>query len=135
MTILLHACEVFGIFTGITILLAAVSRLTGHKRTLRAYLRRAAKEGYLHRVLVAFDQFWNVVLGGDPDETISSRAARWAVRSHRGFWFWRTVARAMIAWLDFIQPGHDLGARAGDLVRAEKVEQTEAASLHVQEDH
>ncbi len=134
MITLYYACEAFGIFAGVTIVLAAVSRLTGQKRTLHDYLRRAAKEGYLHRVLVAFDQFWNVVLGGDPDETISSRAARWAMRGQGGFWFWRIVARAMVAWLDFIQPGHDLGARAGDLVRAQKVEQTEAASLHIQED-
>ena len=124
--------KAFGIFAGVTIILAAVFRLTGRKRTLRDYLRRAAKEGYLHRVLVAFDQFWNVVLGGNPDETISSRAARWAVLGHRGFWVWRIVARGMVAWLNFIQPGHSLGARAGDLVRAEKIEQTEAASLHIQ---
>lgn len=134
MTTLRYTCEALGLFAAVTIILAGVSRLRGHKRTLRGYLRRAAKEGYLHRVLVAFDQFWNVVLGGNPDETISSRAARWATRRQRGLWLWRIVARAMVAWLDFIQPGHDVGARAGDLVRAEEVAQTEAGSLHIRED-
>lgn len=31
---------------------------------------------WLHNVLVAFDQFWNTVFGGDPDETVSSRAGK-----------------------------------------------------------
>ena len=35
---------------------------------------QAAREGYVHRVLVAFDQFVNVIFRGRPDETISARA-------------------------------------------------------------
>ena len=31
---------------------------------------------WIHNVLVAFDQFWNAVFGGDPDETVSSRAGK-----------------------------------------------------------
>lgn len=33
---------------------------------------------YLWNVLIGFDQFVNVIFGGDPDETISSRLGKWA---------------------------------------------------------
>jgi hypothetical protein len=33
---------------------------------------------YLHNILVAVDQLANTLLGGDPDETLSSRAAKLA---------------------------------------------------------
>jgi hypothetical protein len=29
---------------------------------------------YIWNILIAFDQFWNAVLGGNPRETISARA-------------------------------------------------------------
>ena len=32
---------------------------------------------YFWNVFVGFDQFVNAVLGGDPDETISSRIGKW----------------------------------------------------------
>jgi hypothetical protein len=32
---------------------------------------------YFWNVLIAFDQFCNAVLFGDPDETISSRLGKW----------------------------------------------------------
>jgi hypothetical protein len=38
---------------------------------------------WITNVLVAADQLVNAVLGGDPDETISSRAAKAARRGHR----------------------------------------------------
>ena len=31
---------------------------------------------YVWNILIAIDQFFNAVLGGDPDETISSRAGK-----------------------------------------------------------
>ena len=31
---------------------------------------------YVWNVLIAFDQFFNALFGGDPDETISSRAGK-----------------------------------------------------------
>ncbi len=31
---------------------------------------------WIWNILVAFDQFWNAILAGDPDETISSRAGK-----------------------------------------------------------
>lgn len=33
---------------------------------------------YIWNVLIAFDQFVNTLLGGDMDETISSRLGKWA---------------------------------------------------------
>lgn len=33
--------------------------------------------GYFHNLLVACDQFLNALLGGWPDETLSSRCWRW----------------------------------------------------------
>ena len=52
---------------------------------------------YILNVLIALDQLANAILGGDPDETISSRAAK---RMH--MWHWKTLAR----FLEMIDPGH-----------------------------
>lgn len=60
---------------------------------------------YLLNLLIAIDQLGNAILGGDPDETISSRAAKKADR--RG---WRVIARL----LEFINPGHLARAREDD---------------------
>ena len=38
--------------------------------------QKAAAEAYPKRLLIALDMFINVLTDGDPDETISSRAAR-----------------------------------------------------------
>jgi hypothetical protein len=83
---------------------------------------RAGQESYLHRVLVAFDQFGNVVLGGHPDETISSRSARAAARGD-------LLGKFMCWWLDKIQAHHGVQAEAADLGRAETVEQIEDRAL------
>ena len=52
---------------------------------------------YLVNVLVALDQLANALIGGDPDETISSRCAK-----HRTEPGWRILA----ALLEWINPGH-----------------------------
>lgn len=89
---------------------------------------RAAKEGWIHRDLVSLDQFANVVfLHGLPDETMSSHFQRLA---DSGNWF----GKAMCAWLDVIQKRHGQKAQAGDLQRAEKVEETEMQYLHPMSD-
>ncbi len=51
------------------------------------------------RVLVSLDQLINTLAGGDPDETISSRAAKAAARGRR----WGCV---LCRVLDRIDPGH-----------------------------
>jgi hypothetical protein len=52
---------------------------------------------YIFNVLIALDQFANALIGGDPDETISSRCAK--RRDQPG---WRILA----AFLEWLQPGH-----------------------------
>jgi len=87
---------------------------------------KTAKEGYLHRLLVALDQFINVALGGDPDETMSARSQRAAAK---GNW----LGKFMVWWLDKLNSQHGLKAEAGDLERAEAVEQLEDKSLDVKQ--
>ncbi len=60
---------------------------------------------YIVNLLIAIDQLGNTILGGDPDETISSRAAKKADR--RG---WKVLARV----LEFLDPGHLARAREDD---------------------
>ncbi len=43
------------------------------------------------------DQLGNTLLGGDPDETISSRCAK-----RQDVWYWRWLG----AFLEFVDPGH-----------------------------
>jgi hypothetical protein len=81
----------------------------------------AAKEGYIHRDLVAFDQMVNVLADGKPDETISSRAAR---ADEQGKWWGRAMSRL----LDFFQKDHGAKAQAGDVERAAAVEAAEKQS-------
>ena len=78
----------------------------------------AAREGYLHRSLVALDIFANVLTGGYPDETISSRSARAA---EAGKWW----GIAMSRFLNLFQSDHGAKAQAGDIERAKTVEHLE----------
>jgi len=80
--------------------------------------REAACEGYLHRVLVAGDIFTNVLLGGCPDETISSRCAR---RALAGKWW----GIGMSWFLNLFEADHGAKAMAGDEERAKRVEKLE----------
>jgi hypothetical protein len=54
---------------------------------------------YAWNVLVWLDQGVNTLAGGDPDETVSSRAAKAAARGQR----WGCV---LCRWLDKLDPGH-----------------------------
>ena len=83
---------------------------------------RAAREGYVHRVLVAFDVFVNVLLRGREGETISGRAYRAALMGHR----WGIVLNFL---LNLIQKDHGAKAAAGDLERANSIAQTESRIL------
>lgn len=76
------------------------------------------KQGYVTRVLVAFDQFCNVIAGGHPDETISARTGRDAARGV----LW---ARGLKWALDKIQRNHTDLAVENDKERAETVEDIE----------
>ncbi len=86
---------------------------------------QAAKEGWLHRSLVAVDIMANVViLRGQPDETISSHAARAAEQG-------KAWGRAMSRFLDWFQADHGPKAQAGDVERAENILQIEQSSTWV----
>lgn len=60
---------------------------------------------YVKNVLIGIDQLVNAMIGGDPDETLSSRIAKsqynWAAR----------VAGRFLEWVD---PGHLEKAREDD---------------------
>lgn len=75
----------------------------------------AKSEGYVTRVLVAFDQFINVTFGGNPDETISARTGRDAARGY----MW---ARGLKWMLDKMQRNHTDLAVEHDKERAQTVE-------------
>ena len=78
-------------------------------------------EGYLRRDLIGLDQFANVLTGGHPDETISSRAARDAIHGDK-------PAEVLSKILDVFQKDHGAQAEAGDLERAQAVANLEETS-------
>lgn len=77
---------------------------------------------YIHNVLVGADQEANIVLGGTPDETISSRSQRAADRGN-------FAGKAMTKFLHLFQKNHGVRAEQGDLRRAEEVEKLEKDAL------
>lgn len=52
---------------------------------------------YIKNLLISVDQFANTVLGGDPDETISSRAGK-----NKNGWVWKVLCKM----LHLIDPHH-----------------------------
>ena len=93
----------------------------------RVNAKETLQEGYVHKVLVAFDMMCNVAFfGGLPDETISSHAAR-AGFDGEGW------GKLLNHFLDLIQKDHRARAVAGDLTRAEVVEAVERSSRIVPE--
>lgn len=83
---------------------------------------QASEEGYVKRVLIgALDMPVNVITGGLPDETISSR---WARGAERGNKFCILGSK----FLDLFQKDHGAKAQAGDVERAEIVVKTEETS-------
>lgn len=55
---------------------------------------------YMWNWLILIDQAFNVLFGGDPDETISSRMGKLVAKDRCKFCKWTCRA------LDFIDPGH-----------------------------
>ena len=51
---------------------------------------------YFWNLLIALDQLANTILAGDPDETISSRAAKAARRKKR----WGCILCQVLDWFD-----------------------------------
>lgn len=69
---------------------------------------------YVHNVLVGADQEANIIAGGHPDETISSRSQRAADRGN-------PLGRAMTGFLHLFQRDHGRRAQQGDVRRAKEV--------------
>lgn len=74
----------------------------------------AGKEAYPVRILVAFDILVNVIFMGNPDETISSRAARAATQG-------KTWGKLLSRFLNLFQKDHGARAEASDVERAQAV--------------
>lgn len=91
---------------------------------------QARHEGYVHRVLVAFDIFCNVAFWfGLEDETISSHTRRINDNPYEHNRFARSVAKILNLFLDCIQENHGARAEAGDLERAIRIVDTERKAL------
>lgn len=72
----------------------------------------ASQEWWPHRMLVAFDIAFNViVLRGQQDETISTHS--WRANQEGKLW-----GKLMTKWLNGFQPNHGWKAASGDLERA-----------------
>lgn len=94
-------------------------------------LGKAKSEGYVHRSLVGFDDFVNVLLDGSPDETISSRCARWDTEDTG---LKKAIGSAVCRALNLVNKDHGAKAEAADLGRARQVVKIEEATPTVQEE-
>lgn len=65
---------------------------------------------YMIKVLIAFDQLANAVIGGHPDETLSAAAHRRHLEGRSG---WRNLINALFFW----QGDHCLDAHASEVAR------------------
>ena len=65
---------------------------------------------WILNILISIDQLGNTILGGDPDETISSRLGKMKVK-HGGRIPWYRPFSKVIDWgLDKIDPNHSIDA-------------------------
>ena len=65
---------------------------------------------WLLNILIGVDQLGNAVLGGDPDETISSRLGKLKVKHDGRIPWYRPVSKAVDWGLDKIDPNHSIDA-------------------------
>ena len=65
---------------------------------------------FFFKLLFALDEFGNALLGGDPDETISSRIGK-IRKAHGGEIPWSRPVSKIADWaLERIEPGHSIDA-------------------------
>ena len=65
---------------------------------------------WFYNILIGLDQLGNAVLGGDPDETISSRIGKIKRDGGGKIPWWRVLTRMADWGLDKIDPGHSIDA-------------------------
>lgn len=87
--------------------------------------QRAKAEGYLHRCAVALDMTANVLIGGRPDQTLSSRCAIAAAGGNRA----AKVGLWLLQHSFIFGRHHGRGAELADLGRSEIVETVEEKAL------
>lgn len=72
---------------------------------------------YFLHLATALSQFFNVLIGGHPDETISARAHRRRLEGHAGWARLRNLLNRVFFW----QADHCASSFAGDCERAAQV--------------
>ena len=65
---------------------------------------------YFINILLGIDQLGNTILGGDPDETISSRLGKIKVKHGGRIPWYRPLSGLVDHLLDKIDPGHSVDA-------------------------
>lgn len=73
---------------------------------------------YFINIVIAIDQLCNAILGGDPDETISSRLGKVVARNAES----NNLAWLICYVLDWIDPGHCRDAIEKDEGKDEVIE-------------
>ena len=61
-------------------------------------------------ILISLDQFGNTILGGDPDETISSRLGKMKTKYNGSIPWYRPLSKIIDWGLDRIDPDHSIDA-------------------------
>lgn len=67
---------------------------------------RKQRQVYGYHVWIAFDKFWNAVLGGDHRETISSRLGKTLYHGHDPVFGLYSIDRFVAFLLDQVDPDH-----------------------------
>ena len=65
---------------------------------------------WFYNILIGIDQLGNAIIGGDPDETISSRIGKIKRKGGGKIPRWRIITRLADYALDKIDPGHSTDA-------------------------
>lgn len=65
---------------------------------------------WILNILISIDQLGNTILGGDPDETISSRLGKIKVKHGGRIPLYRPLSKAVDWGLDRIDPNHSIDA-------------------------
>ena len=69
---------------------------------------------WLLNILIGLDQLGNALLGGDPDETISSRLGKMKVKYGGRIPWYRPLSKLTDWGLERIDPGHSIDSIEGD---------------------
>jgi hypothetical protein len=65
---------------------------------------------WILNILISIDQFGNTILGGDPDETISSRLGKMKEKYGGSIPWYRPLSKIVDYGLDKIDPNHSIDA-------------------------